>query len=124
MPIRFRRIQIVARADDAFAVAHDYIVHADSLQQFGNGHAGCARTAEYDRAVFEFFTDEFQCVEDGTQANYCSAVLVIVENRDIGFLFELLLDFKATGCGDVFQIDAAETAGNQRHGIDDVVNIL
>ena len=51
-------------------------------------------------------------------------MLVIVENRNIAAFLQPLFDLEAAGCGDILQIYAAEAAGQQTNGVDDLVHIL
>ena len=51
-------------------------------------------------------------------------MLIIMEDRDIAALFQLLLDLKAAGCADILQIYAAEAACQQSDCIYDVIHIL
>ena len=52
------------------------------------------------------------------------AVLVIVEDGNVALFLQLPLDFKAARGGDVLQVHAAEGAGDQVHGVDELVHIL
>ena len=47
-----------------------------------------------------------------------------MENRDIAAFLEPPLDFKAAGGGDVLQVDAAEAARQQAHGVHNIVHTL
>ncbi|OPY14478.1 MAG: hypothetical protein A4E74_02361 [Syntrophus sp. PtaB.Bin075] len=47
-----------------------------------------------------------------------------MENGDIEFLFQALLDFEAAGRGNVFQIDPSETGGNPFYSLDDFFRIF
>ena len=51
-------------------------------------------------------------------------MLVVVEDGDVAHLFEPLFDLKAARRGDVFEVDAAEAAGNEGDGLDDVVDLF
>ena len=51
-------------------------------------------------------------------------MLVVVEYRNIADFFESALYFKASGGGDVLQVDAAEAARNQSDGVDYRINII
>ncbi len=51
-------------------------------------------------------------------------MLVIMENRNIGALLQLLFDLKASRSSDVLEVDAAEGSGNERNGLYDLVYIM
>ncbi len=51
-------------------------------------------------------------------------MLVVVEDRDVTFLFQLALDLEAAGSRDVFEVDAAEGTGDHVDGLDDGVDIF
>ena len=51
-------------------------------------------------------------------------MLVIVENRNIAALFQLLLDLEAAGSGDILQVYAAEGACQQSNGIYNFIYVL
>jgi len=51
-------------------------------------------------------------------------MLVVMENRDIAALLELLLNLEAAGGGDILQVDAAERSGEKRNSIDDIIDFL
>ena len=51
-------------------------------------------------------------------------MLVVVENGNVALFLELPLNLEAPGGGDILQVDAAEGAGNQIHGVDEFVHIL
>jgi hypothetical protein len=53
-----------------------------------------------------------------------SAVLVVVEDRDVEQLAQLLLDDEALGRLDVLEIDPAPALAQEPHAIDDLVGIL
>ena len=51
-------------------------------------------------------------------------MLIVVEDGDVAAFLELALDLKAAGSGDVFEVHAAERAGDERDGIDEFVYIM
>ena len=58
-----------------------------------------------------------QRVDKASGANHGSAVLVIVENGDVHFLFQALFDDKTFGRFDVFEVDAAKGRTHQTHRV-------
>ena len=65
-----------------------------------------------------------QSVGQSGQDHHSGAVLVVVEDGDGAALLQLPLDLKAAGRSDVLQVDAAEAALEQGHGVDDLVHVL
>ena len=51
-------------------------------------------------------------------------MLIVVEHGDVADLLQTALHLKAAGRGDVLQIDAAEAAGEQVAGADDLVHVF
>ena len=51
-------------------------------------------------------------------------MLVVVEDGNVALFLQLPLDLKAPGSGDVLQIDAAEGAAHQIHGVDELIHIV
>ena len=74
--------------------------------------------------VPNLLSGELEGVGEGGRHHDGGAVLVVVENGDVAALLQPLLDLKAPGGRDVLQVDAAEGAGQQADGVDDVVHIL
>ena len=53
-----------------------------------------------------------------------SSVLVVVENRNIALFLELLFDLKASGSGDVLEVNAAKGAADEINCVDDFIDAL
>ena len=51
-------------------------------------------------------------------------MLVVVHDGNVEFLFQTAFDFKAFGCLDVFQIDAAESRRDGFHGLDELFGVF
>ncbi len=71
-----------------------------------------------------FFPNDLQCVGQAGQRDDGGAVLVVVEDGDVALFFQLALDLKASGRGNILKVDAAERAGDERDGIDEFVYIV
>ena len=78
----------------------------------------------HDFHVFDLLADKLERIEKTGQRDHGCAVLVIVEHRNIAALFELLFNLKASGCGDILQVHAAERACQHCDSIDNIVNIF
>ena len=51
-------------------------------------------------------------------------MLVVVEDRDIALFLQLLLDLKAAGRADIFQVDAAEGTADLINDVYDLIHVL
>ena len=60
--------------------------------------------------ILFFLADDLESVGQAGQGDDRRAVLIIVENRNIGALLELSLDLEAAGSCNILQVDAAEGA--------------
>ena len=51
-------------------------------------------------------------------------MLVVVENRDVESLAQLLFNLKTAGRRNIFKVDSTEAGGDQLHGAHDFIDIL
>jgi hypothetical protein len=65
-----------------------------------------------------------QGINKACEADYCSTMLVVVEDRNIAEFFELLFDIETIGCLDVLQVYASERARKQFYTFDEIVRVL
>src|SRR3546814_2750193 len=89
--------------------------------QAGNGGGAGARAHQF--YVLDFFTNDFQAVDDGRRRDDGSAVLVVMEDRYFHALAQLLFYVEAFRGFDVFQIDAAQRGLQRRNNVDQLVGI-
>lgn len=99
-------------------------IQTHSDQQADDCQTGSACAAGNHTDIVDILAHQFQCVEHRCQRNDCRAVLVIVENRNVAAFLQAAFDFKAAWCGDVLQVHAAETAGDEANCLHDLVHIL
>ena len=90
----------------------------------GNGDACRARAIEHHTRLGNVPAGDFQRVEQGSRHHNGGAVLVVMEYGNIAHFLEPALNLKATGGGNVLQVDAAKAASQQAHRADDLVHIL
>jgi hypothetical protein len=97
------------------AQAHHHVEAGDRRGAGAGGH-------QLDAA--DVLADDLQGVEQGGAGDDRGAVLVVVEDRDVHALAQLLLDVEALGRLDVFEVDAAD--GRLQHGdrVDQLVRIV
>jgi hypothetical protein len=112
--------------DHALGVADqdvlDLDAEADHDVEAGNrGRAG-ARDGHLD--LTDVLADQFQAVEQGGARDDRGAMLVVVEDRNVHALLELLLDVEAFGRLDVFQVDAAQGGLHRGDDVDQLVGIV
>ena len=72
----------------------------------------------------DVLADVLQAVEDGRRGDDRGAVLVVVEDRDLHALAQLLLDVEALGRLDVLEVDAAEGRLHARDRLDQRVGVV
>ena len=110
--------------DGAFPVTHDDILKTGGQEQLYDGNGGRARAAGDDPDFLFLLADHLQGVHHTGQCNNGGAVLVIMENRDIAYFLKPALDLKASGSGNILQVNTAKGSGNQGNGTHDLVYIL
>ena len=93
-------------------------------EQLHDGHRRRARAGGDDLHIFLLLSHHLQGVGQARQGDDGGAVLVVVEDGDIALLFQLPLDLKAPGGGNILQIDAAEAAGHEIHRVDKLIYIV
>ena len=97
---------------------------AVSYTHLGDGHRRRACAADDHADGVLALADDLQRVGQARQGDDRGAVLIVMEDRDIALFLQLALDFEAAGRGDVLQVHAAEAAGDEVDGIDDLVHIV
>ena len=123
--LRLTGVQLLpARIDGAGAVAQDHIAQPQGQQQLGNGNA-CSAAAVDDRfALAQGFAGDLGGVDQCGRDHNGGAVLIVVEDRNIAALFQLLLDLKAAGRSNILQVDTAKGAADVVHRLHKFVHIL
>ena len=108
----------------ALAVAHCNILEPGGKQQLRNGDGCRSCTGSNNPHIFFLFADYLQGIGQTRQRNNSSAVLVIVENRDVTLFFQLALNFKATGCRNIFKVNTAKRARDIVDGFHKFIYVL
>ena len=119
-----RRVHLLALAQNAEAIDHLEVLHAQVHQMTADGDARAAGAVDDHLGFADLLADHAQRVDQGRAHHHGGAVLVVVEHRDIADFLQLALDLEAAGSGDVFQVDAAEAAADQVNGADDFIHVL
>ena len=111
--------------DHALAVAHEDVgtrqTEAD-LQVEARDRRG-ARARAHQLHVADLLADDLQSVQHRRRGHDRGAVLVVVEDRDLHALAQLLLDVEALGRLDVLEVDAAERGLERGHDLHQLVGI-
>ena len=100
------------------------MLDAEEHQELGNGDSSCAAAVDDHLDLIHLAAGQTAGVEQSRTAADSGAVLIVVEYRNVADLLESALDLKAARSRDVLQIDAAERAGDELDGADDLVHIL
>ena len=119
-----RGVHLLAFAQDAEAVHHLQMLHAQVQQVFTDGDAGASGAVDNAFRLADILFDHFQGVDQRCADDYGGAVLVVMEHGDVAQLLQLPLNFEAAGRGDILQVDAAEAAGDQVDRAYDLVHVL
>ncbi len=77
----------------------------------------CTSTNHDDIDICKFLFLQLNGVQECCCRNNCSAVLVVMHNRNIGCLRNSAFDFKALWCFDIFKINPSKGFGNIHYGL-------
>src|SRR6185437_6428754 len=85
----------------------------------------CRTDAGHDDArVAQLLLHHLHGVERGSNDSDGSAMLVVVEYRNVELLLQALLDFPATGRGDILEVDTTISLGSHLRDEDDFLDLL
>src|SRR5262249_30828100 len=113
-----------APVDRAVLIDADDVADAAREQNLDGRRRGGADARHDDGELPEVLSYDAQGVEQCRQHDDRGPVLVIVEDGDVEILAQALLDLETSGCGDVFQVDAAEGRRQELDRFHDLVGIL
>ncbi len=114
-----------ALIDHALGVAkHDVLrPHAHRLQQLDACDARGTGAVHHQLSVAQFAAGQVAGVDQSRGGDDGSAMLVVVEHRDVHQLAQPLLDHEALRCLDVLQVDATES-DQEADGVHHVIDVL
>ena len=117
---------VTSRSDRPGAITDDDVFMPDphGLDQSGTGERAGPCPVDDHLAVFHFPPGQVAGVDQARGSDDRGAVLVVMHDRDIHAFAQRLLDNKAFGRGDVFEIDAAEGRFHQGDRLDKLVGIF
>ena len=110
--------------DSAMAVRHDDVLKAHRHHELDDGNAGGTSTTRYDLDIMNILADYLQCIDKTRHRDDCGTVLIIMENRNIANLLQLLFNLKAAWCRNVLEINTAEAACKKGNCLHDIIRIL
>ena len=115
---------LTAFVNCTFTICHNNILKSHGNKKFDNRDSGSSCSGSNDLNVFDFFANNLQRIDHTCKRNNCSTMLVIMENRNITALFQLLLNLKTSGCGNILQVYTAEASSQKANGLHDLIYIL
>src|SRR5277367_5236321 len=98
--------------------------HAETNVVLSACHAGSPRAVYHHADLADVLAYNFQPVKQRRARNNCSAMLVIVKDRNLHRFLQTLFDVEAFRRLDVFQVDGTEGGFQQLADFDDLVGIL
>ena len=104
------RVHLDAFAENAIAVHHFQVLHAQVHQMLANGNARGTGAVDDNLDIVNGLADNPQGIEQRGSHDTGCAMLIIMENRNIADFLQFTFDLEAAGSGDIFQVDAAEAA--------------
>ena len=87
----------------------------------GNGRSAGARHGQLDAA--DVFAHQLQAVEHGRRRDDGGAMLVVMKDRDVHALAQLLFNVEALGRLDVFEVDAPQSRLHGGNDLDQLVRV-
>ena len=115
---------LTAFVNCTFTICHNNILKSHGNKKFDNRDSGSSCSGSNDLNVFDFFANNLQRIDHTCKRNNCSTMLVIMENRNITALFQLLLNLEASRCGNILQVYTAEASSQKANGLHDLIYIL
>ena len=106
------------------------LIHCNDILRTGghehldDGSAGSTGAVQHDVHILHLLAHHTQSVDEGSSDHDSSAVLVIVEHRDVQLPLQGLLDLEALGALDILQIDAAKGGRNGLAGSNDAGSVV
>ena len=117
---------LTATPDHALGVTQDHVFgpHAHCLHQFSTGDGSRTRAIDDKLRRLQIAPSQMAGIDKPSDGDNGSAMLVVMEYRNIHQFAQALFDHKAFWCLDVFQIDATESWAQIAHGIDESVRVF
>ena len=107
----------------ALGVANDAVLvpRAHGLEQFDTRNARSPRAVQHDAAILDLLARDMQRIDQAGGTDHGGAMLVVVENRNIAFFLEVLLDDETFRRLDILEVDAAKGG---RHQLDRAAELI
>ncbi len=112
--------------NDPLGITHDDVrfPHAEGHNQVGAGDGGSPGAVDDDPDLFDVLVDDVQGVQERRRGDNGGAVLVVMEDRDVHALFQLLLDLEALRGLDVLQVDPAKGRFEEPADLYDLIGVF
>jgi hypothetical protein len=110
----------------ALTITHDHIsaAHAHCLNQLGAGDRRSAGAVHHDLDIAELAASDLARVDQPRRGDDCSAVLVVVKDRDVHPLTQSLFNDEAGRSRNVLEVDPAKGRLEQLHRVDEPLRVL
>ena len=115
---------LTAFVNCTFTICHNNILKSHGNKKFDNCDSSSSCSGSNDLNVFDFLANNLQRIDHTCKCNNCSTMLVVMENRNITALFQLLLNLKASRCGNILQVYTAEASSQKANGLHDLIYVL
>src|SRR5437899_1777597 len=97
---------------------------AHRLDELDAGDGSSSRAVHHQLDILDVAAGEMEGVDQAGRRDDGSAVLIVMENRDVHQLAQALLDDETFRRLDVLEVDAAESRAEVAHAIDELVDVL
>src|SRR6185503_6967649 len=110
----------------ALGIAEDEIVglEADRLEQFEAGYSGRASAVAHELCRGDLTPRQIERIQQAGSRDDGSAVLVVMEDRDVEQFAQLLLDDETLRRLDVLEIDASPTGTEIADAVDELLGVF
>ena len=93
-------------------------------KKFADGNSGAACAVYNHAAVLPGFARHLQGIDNTSENDDCSSMLVIMKYGDVQEFLQAFLNFKTARGGNVFQVNPSESRSDTHNRLNDLVRIL
>ncbi len=118
---------LAALVDDALEIGDPDVAHASRprlTSWLRQASAAAPAPRRHDLDLRDVLARQHQRIGHRRADDHRRAVLVVMEDRNVHALAQLLLDLEALGRLDVLEVDAAEGGLQRRHGVDEALDVV
>ena len=110
--------------DGTLTVCHDNILKSHGNEKLNNSNSSSARSGSDDLNVLDVLSNNLQGIDHACQCDNSSTMLIIMENRNVTALFQLLLNLKTSWCRNILQVYPAKASCKKAYCLNDLIHIL